>query len=242
MARCQRCGRNNSADARFCAGCGAPLAPPSEAARKTVTVVFCDLVGFTSLTEREDPEAIRRTMGRYFEVARAEFERHGGSVEKYIGDAVMAVFGIPQVHEDDAMRAIRAAVSVRERVSALANELVGELGTSLEVRIGVNTGEVVATDSAAGHGFVTGDPVNVAARLQQSAQPGEIVLGDRTHQLVRHAVDAEPSGDLMLKGKSSAVPGWRLVGIKAGTSTIDQQATSRLVGRRDELAALAKVL
>src|SRR6201997_263051 len=142
--------------------------------RRTVTVVFSDIVGSTELGEQLDPEAVRHVIQRYFDEARAALELHGGTVEKFIGDAVMAVFGIPQLHEDDALRAVRAAVEMRERLAALNEELEREHGVRLSIRTGVNTGEVVAGDASAGQKLVTGDAVNVAARLEQAAQPGEI--------------------------------------------------------------------
>src|SRR5688500_11794395 len=160
-------------------------------ARKTVTVVFSDVTGSTSLGEQLDPEALRRVMERYFEEMRTVLERHGGTVEKFIGDAVMAVFGIPELHEDDALRAIRAAAEMREALAALNGELERERGVVLAVRTGVNTGEVVAGDPAGGQFYATGDAVNVAARLEQAAAPGEILLGEQTRRLVRDAVQLE---------------------------------------------------
>src|SRR3954449_13157473 len=138
-------------------------------ARKTVTVLFADVVGSTPLADERDPEAVRALMTRYFDSMSAVIERHGGTVEKYIGDAIMAVFGIPSVHEDDALRAVRAAADMRV---ALA-ELNARLPTPISIRVGVNTGEVVVGD---GHTLVTGDAVNVAARLEQTASPGEILV------------------------------------------------------------------
>jgi class 3 adenylate cyclase len=140
-------------------------------------------------------------MARYFEEMKTAVERHGGTVEKFIGDAVMAVFGIPNVHEDDALRAVRAAQEMRERLEALNHELERDWGVVLRVRIGVNTGEVVAGTPASGQTLVTGDSVNVAARLEQAAEPGEILIGQTTHQLTRDAVRAEPLDPLLLKGK-----------------------------------------
>jgi class 3 adenylate cyclase len=135
-----------------------------------VTVVFCDVTGSTAMGERLDPESLRRVMSRYFAEMRAALERHGGTVEKFIGDAVMAVFGVPAIHEDDALRAVRAAAEMREALEVLNKELERDHGVSLVVRIGVNTGEVVAGDQS--DTLVTGDAVNVAARLEQAAEPG----------------------------------------------------------------------
>ena len=154
--------------------------------------MFADVTGSTALGERLDPEALRRVMGRYFDEMAAVIERHGGTVEKFIGDAVMAVFGIPRLHEDDAVRAVRAAIGMREALAALNADLEREHGEGLAARIGVNTGEVVAGDPSAGQRLVTGDAVNVAARLEQAAAPGEILLGEPTYRLVKDAVEVEP--------------------------------------------------
>jgi class 3 adenylate cyclase len=157
-------------------------------ARKTVTVVFADIVSWTELGERLDPETVRQLMARYFQTLRRVLERHGGTVEKFIGDAVMAVFGIPVVHEDDALRATHAAFEITEALRKLNEELKRRWGVRLEVRIGVNTGEVVADDPSDNQAFATGDAVNVAARLQQAAQPGETLIGEATRRLVGDAV------------------------------------------------------
>jgi class 3 adenylate cyclase len=187
---CPQCGQESPEDFRFCGVCGAELAPvppaPAEV-RKIVTVVFSDITGSTSLGERLDPEALRRVMSRYFDEMERVLERHGGTVEKFIGDAVMAVFGIPQLHEDDALRAVRAAVEMRERLAALNEELERDRGVRLSIRTGVNTGEVVAGDASGGQKLVTGDAVNVAARLEQAAQSGEILIGRDTRELVQEA-------------------------------------------------------
>ena len=166
--------------------------------RKVVTVLFCDLVGSTALGESTDPEALRARLRRYFQDLRAILERHGGSVEKFAGDAVMAVFGIPVAHEDDALRAVRAAAEMRDAIVA----------HGLEARIGVNTGEVVVGGES--ETLVTGDAVNVAARLEQAAASGEILIGAETRALVRDAVRVEPVEPLALKGKSEPVPAFRL--------------------------------
>src|SRR5262249_13162478 len=152
MVVCAECGQENPDGFRFCGACGAPLreAALGREVRKVVTVLFCDMAGYTATGSRLDPEALRGVQSRYFDAARAALERHGGTVEKFIGDAVMAVFGVPSVHEDDALRASRAALEVRDAVAALG----------LEVRLGLNTGEVVAGE---GDALVTGDAVNVAA-------------------------------------------------------------------------------
>jgi len=168
-----------------------------------VTVVFCDVVGSTSLGESVDPEALQALLARYFERMKAIVENHGGTVEKFIGDAVMAVFGVPVVREDDALRAVRVA----EEMQAALGEL------KLEGRIGVNTGEVV---TGTPERLVAGDAVNVAARLQQAASPGQILLGAETHVLVADAVHVEPVEPLTLKGKSEPVAAWRLLDVIAG--------------------------
>src|SRR5215831_9725828 len=168
--------------------------------RKVVTVLFCDVVGSTALGESVDPEALQGLLARYFERMSGIVEAHGGSVEKFIGDAVMAVFGIPAAHEDDALRACRAAVQMRDALS--------ELG--IRGRIGLNTGEVV---TGTAERLATGDAVNVAARFEQAAEPGEVLIGESTHALVREAVAAEPVEPLTLKGKSEPVPAYRLVSV-----------------------------
>src|SRR5215204_6978208 len=197
---CSSCGRENASDARFCAACGSPLDVLGVAGevRKIVTVVFTDVAGSTALGERLDPESLRRVMWRYFDAMQAVLERHGGTVEKFIGDAVMAVFGVPVVHEDDALRALRAAVELRD----------AEL--TVQLRIGVNTGEVVA---AAGETLVTGDAVNVAARLEQAAGAGEILIGDATYRLARDAVRVGEPEPVAAKGKSEPVRARRLVAV-----------------------------
>src|ERR671931_2634636 len=158
-------------------------------ARKTVTVVFTDVTGSTSLGEQLDPEALRGVMARYFETAQSVLERHGGTVEKFIGDAVMAVFGMPTMHEDDALRAVRAAAELRDELEHLNEELERRWGVRLANRTGVNTGEVVAGDPSAGQRLVVGDAVNVAARLEQAAPESDVLIGDTTYRLVREVVD-----------------------------------------------------
>src|SRR5438105_13783690 len=176
------------------------------AARKTVSVLFCDLANSTALGERLDPEPLRELMGRWYEEMQVALERHGGTVEKFIGDAVMAVFGLPQAHEDDALRAVRAALEMKEALARLNEELERRWGVRLENRTGVNTGEVVAGDSASAQRLVTGDAVNVAARLEQAAPALDVLIGEPTYRLVRHAVEVEAVEPLELKGKAERVP------------------------------------
>jgi class 3 adenylate cyclase len=239
---CPDCGAGVAADARFCAACGARLpepAAPAREVRKVVTVLFADVTGSTALGERLDPEALRGLMNRYFARIRAVIEAHGGTVEKFIGDAVMAVFGIPQVHEDDALRAVRAAWDIREALAALNAELETERGMTIRFRTGVNTGEVVAGEPGSGSTLVTGDTVNTAARLEQAAPPGEILLGRLTHSLVRDAVDAEPVDAVDAKGKAEPVEAFRLTGVHAGAEGRARHLDAPLVGRERELDRLA---
>ncbi|MGH3042780.1 MAG: adenylate/guanylate cyclase domain-containing protein, partial [Gaiellaceae bacterium] len=207
-------------------------------ARKTVTVVFSDVAGSTRLGSELDPETVRSIMSRYFEAAAGALERHGGTVEKFIGDAVMAVFGIPAVHEDDALRAVRAVVEMRDAVDELNRELEQEQGLQLRLRTGVNTGEVVVGDPADGQTLVTGDTVNVAARLEQAAGPGEILIGEVTHRLVREAVRVEPTGPLTLKGKDEGVHSWRVLEISEDGPGVGRSPDSPLIGRASEVARL----
>lgn len=204
--------------------------------RRLVTIVFVDLVGFTSRSEATDPELVRDIQRAYFDAVRAEVERYGGRVEKYIGDAVMAMYGAPLAHDDDAERALHAALTIREAVRAL--------GRDLEVRIGVNSGEVVGgagSGPQAGEYTVTGDAVNVAARLQQAADPGEIYVGRVTRRLASATFEFAPMNPLELKGKSGAVDAWRLVDAFP-ERPVARGATAALVGRSRELALLRAAL
>jgi predicted ATPase/class 3 adenylate cyclase len=241
MVVCGGCGGFWPDTARFCSACGSPLAagPPFDGrARKVVTVVFADVVGWTELGERLDPETVRQIMARYFQTLWRVLQRHGGTVEKFIGDAVMAVFGIPVVREDDALRATRAAVEMAEALRLLNEKLERRWGVSLEVRIGVNTGEVVAGDPSDGQVFATGDPVNVAARLQQAAQPGEILIGETTRHLVGDRVIVGEVASLAVKGKTGLVHAARVLGVAAQTPTLSRPVGYRFVGRQRELQLL----
>jgi class 3 adenylate cyclase len=202
--------------------------------RKTVTVLFCDLVAFTELAGRLDPEALRHLMLRFFERAAAVIEAHGGTVEKFVGDEVMAVFGVPVVHEDDPLRAVRAALDVKACVA----ELDRAAEVHLEVRMGINTGEVVTGDPSAGHGFVSGDAVAVGKRLEQAAAPGEIVVGVSTYRLVEHAVRATQLDPLRLKGKADVATAFRLESVDEAATAIPRRDDTRFVGQERELERL----
>jgi class 3 adenylate cyclase/tetratricopeptide (TPR) repeat protein len=209
-------------------------------ARKTVTVVFADVSGSTALGERLDPEAVRRVLQRYFDEMRSVLESHGGTVEKFIGDAVMAVFGIPQLHEDDPLRAVRAASEMRRRLGDLNEELVRDWGVQIAARTGVNTGEVVAGDAGQGQSFATGDAVNVASRLEQAAAPGEILVGDATWRLLREAIRVEAVDPLALRGKADTVRAWRLLEVLPDVPAFTRPLRAPFVGRERELAELER--
>ena len=199
--------------------------------RKVVTALFCDVTGSTALGEELDPEALHGVMNRYLSELRVTIERHGGTVDKFIGDVVMAVFGIPRVREDDALRAVRAAAEIRERLPAVA----AEVGVALSFRTAVNTGLVLVGE---GENLAIGDAVNVAARLEQAAAPGEILLGEATLRLVRDAVEVEPLEPLELKGKSVPVRAFRLLRIDPLAPGLARRLERPLVGRERELGVL----
>jgi len=238
---CPTCGAGNPERARFCWSCGSAMdveAAPTAETRKTVTVLYCDAISSTALGERIDPESLRSLMTRYFDVMREVIEFHGGVVEKFIGDAVMAVFGVPTVHEDDALRACRAAVEIRDRLAVLDAGIHAERGATVEWRMGINTGEVVAGDGSAAQRIVTGDAVNVAARMEGAAAPGEILIGADTYALVRAAVSAEAVEPLSLKGKAEPVAAWRLSDVVDTVGRHTRPLEAPLVGRRRPLRLL----
>jgi class 3 adenylate cyclase/tetratricopeptide (TPR) repeat protein len=241
MRTCPACGSESPGDFAFCGECGSALAAPgapTRELRKIVTVVFSDITGSTALGEQADPESVRRVIGRYFDEMRVALEHHGGTVEKFIGDAVMAVFGMPHLHEDDALRAVRAAVEMRARLAQLNDELELEYGMRLQSRMGIATGEVVAGDSARGDWFVTGDAVNLAERLERKAAPGEIVIAEATYQLARDAVDVEPLETLTVKGKAQPLQAYRLLHVTPGAPAHARRSDSAMVGRVVELGLL----
>jgi class 3 adenylate cyclase/tetratricopeptide (TPR) repeat protein len=243
MPVCAQCGTENPVVAKFCLACGSALeaAPPPQEFRKVVTIVFSDLKGSTSMGERLDSESLREVMTRYFDAMRAELEQHGGVVEKFIGDAVMAVFGLPRLHEDDALRAVRAAAGMQRALHELNDELERHWGVRLANRTGVNTGEVVAGDPAAGQRLVTGDAVNVAARLEQAAGEREVLLGDLTYRLVRDYVQVEQVEPLELKGKAEPVPAYRLLAVE-GEAERPRRLDAPMIGRERELDVLQDAL
>jgi class 3 adenylate cyclase/tetratricopeptide (TPR) repeat protein len=242
MGTCASCGEDSPARARFCPGCGAPAPErgggPTEE-RKVVTVLFCDLVGSTARADGADPEDVQATLGPYHARLRTELERYGGTVEKFIGDAVMAVFGTPVAHEDDAERAVRAGLRILAAISEL-NE--ARPGLDLEVRIGIATGEglvLLGTRPELGQGVVVGDVVNTAARLQTAAPPGGVVVSELTHRLTADDFDYRDLAPVTVKGKAEPLAVWQAAGTRAriAAEVLAAPATP-FVGRTDELAAL----
>jgi class 3 adenylate cyclase/tetratricopeptide (TPR) repeat protein len=245
MINCPGCGEENPPKFRLCGYCGTPLAPaapplPPHEVRKTVTLLFTDLKDSTALGERLDSEALHEVKERYFNAMAAEIQRHGGKIEKYIGDAIMAVFGLPRAHEDDALRAVRAAVGMQDVLKKLNEGLETRFAVTLTNRTGVNTGEVVATDDPSrDQKLATGDAVNVTARLEAAAPANEIFIGEVTYRLVRDAVQAEAVEPLTLKGKSQPVPAYRLISVHGDDGNVRRHDT-QLVGRDKEMKALKR--
>ncbi|MDQ2674868.1 MAG: zinc-ribbon domain-containing protein, partial [Chloroflexota bacterium] len=249
---CPVCGEANRSDARFCASCGTPFgadapavqpaaanapAPPVQTAeRRLVTVLFTDLVGFTTLAEDRDPEAVRELLSRYFDTATEVVKLHGGTVEKFIGDAVMAVWGTPVAHEDDAERAVRAALEIVAAVPALH--------AGLQARAGVLTGEAAVTIGATNQGMVAGDLVNTAARLQGVAEAGTVLVGEATRRAAERSIVFEAIGEHSVKGKTSPVPAWKAVRVVAqrGGQGRSDALEPPFVGRDEELRQLKEVL
>ena len=247
---CAVCGAARVGNARFCGNCGtrfpdaaeapeASAAPAADGAdidrteRRLVSVLFADLVGFTPYTESRDSEDVRETLDRYFEIARAAVGRHGGVIEKFIGDAVMAVWGAPVAREDDAERAVRAALELVEAVGVLG----------VNARAGVLTGEAVVKVGAEGEGMVVGDVVNTASRLQGAAEPGTVVVGEGTFRAASRAISFEPVGELTLKGKAGPVAAWRATRVVAerGGRNRSEALEAPFVGRADELRLLKEL-
>jgi len=253
---CPSCGAEQPATATFCSSCGIALRRDARRAadtaderqeRRVVTVLFADLAGSTALGELLDPEEVRELQGELFDVINTEVERFGGTTEKFAGDAVLAVFGIPQAHEDDSERAVRAALAVRGGFDAFTERVRGRHGADVGLRIGVNTGEVVAGREAAARGelMVSGDAVNVAARLQQHAEPGEVLVGERTRAATARSIEYRPHEDIEAKGKRAPLAAW--VALQPATEQAEAAPrgvaglTAPLVGRDEELAVLRAV-
>jgi class 3 adenylate cyclase/tetratricopeptide (TPR) repeat protein len=240
MKRCPQCGRENTADARFCSNCAAPLAAAPEAAReerKVVTVLFADLVGFTSRAEQMDPEDVRAVLEPYHARLRDELEARGGTVEKFIGDAVMALFGAPIAHEDDPERAVRAALAIRDWIRE-----EGEL----QLRIGITTGEALVSlgaRPAEGEGMASGDVVNTAARLQSAAPQNGILVDETTFRATGRVISYADHGPVDAKGKSLPVPVWEVVEARSRFGVdVARTGGATLVGREGELDVLRSAL
>ncbi len=234
MAPCPACGHENPPETNFCPECGTRLAPapPSRAERKVVTVLFADLVGFTARAEQLDPEDVRSVLAPYHARLRTELERFGGTVEKFIGDAVMALFGAPTAHEDDPERAVRAALAIRDWAR---NE------GDIQVRIGANTGEALidlGASAAAGEGMAAGDVVNTAARLQSAAAVNGVLVGEATYRATADVVDYREAGPIEAKGKVEPVPAWEALEPRARVGTEAVSTRTQLVGRRREVDQL----
>src|SRR3954468_22020596 len=246
---CPSCGTPNASDARFCSECGTPLGEKSPSAappppktetvteRRLVSVLFADLVGFTTLAEKRDPEEVRELLSRYFDNCRRLIELYGGTVEKFIGDAVMAVWGTPTATEDDAERAVRAALDLVAAVSGLGQELGAE---ELRARVGVLTGEAAVTLGAEGEGMVAGDLVNTASRIQSAAEPGAVFVGESTRRATDRTIVYEEAGAFELKGKTGLTPLWRARRVVSGLrgSLKSEGLGAPFVGRDRELRQL----
>jgi class 3 adenylate cyclase/tetratricopeptide (TPR) repeat protein len=241
VSTCSSCGAENPDGARFCNACGNALEHEvPERFRKTVTILFSDVVDSTGLAERLDPETLSQLMTEYFDGVRPVVERHGGTLAKFIGDAVLAVYGLTELHEDDALRAVRTAVEMRETLARLNEDFERRYGVVLPTRTGINTGTVAVKGLVPDRNFVAGDTANTAARLQQAAEPGEILLAESVYRLVRGAIEAEPMS-LELKGKHAPVAAYRLVDVVSMTEPAPR-LDAPLIGRQDALAQLEWVL
>src|SRR4051812_20818161 len=240
MLTCPSCGQANPEGFRLCGMCGAalvPVAPEPREERKVVTVLFADLVGFTARAEQLDPEDVQAVLSPFHARLRSELERHGGTVEKFIGDAVMALFGAPVVHEDDPERAVRAAIRIRDWIR--------EEEADLQVRIAINTGEVLIRlgSHTEGEGMASGDVVNTASRLQSAAPVNGILVGETTHRATRHAIEYRETEPVVAKGKAQPVQVWEALQPRARLGVdLLREVKTPLIGRERDLAALEDAL
>jgi len=230
---CPSCRTKNTETAKFCQECGAPLSPRGEARRRLVAALFCDLVGSTEIAERLDPEHLRKLLDRYYTAMRGAIEHHGGTVEKFIGDAVVGAFGVPIAHEDDALRAVRAALDMQAAAALLDDAVAGD-GIRIQTRIGIDAGEAFADEASAREGTIAGDVFNTAARLQGTARPGEVVVSGATADMLGRRVWLEPTGPLDLKGKARPVDAFRVRSLL----TTSPRYETPLIGRDRALARL----
>jgi class 3 adenylate cyclase/tetratricopeptide (TPR) repeat protein len=247
QAVCPACGASVIADQKFCAECGSALAgaaavrSPVDEERRLVTAVFCDLVGFTPLSERLDADEVREILAAYFAAMAGEVSRYGGVVDKYAGDAVLAVFGVPIAHEDDAERAVLCSLAMQQAIRPVAEEVERLFGVPLAIRVGVNTGEAVSGswDASGQESAVTGDAINVAARLETAAEPGDVVVGAETMRLARRRIRFGEGAELVLKGKSEPVTAYVALGVRDDTGADTTRPAAPLIGRERELDLLA---
>jgi class 3 adenylate cyclase len=237
MSSCAVCGTPNAERAKFCQECGAALSAPGQARRRLVTALFCDLVGSTELGEHLDPEPLRKLLDRYFEAMRDAIRRHGGTVEKFIGDAVVGAFGVPEAHEDDTLRAVRAAFEMREAAGELDRE-IDDPAIHLRVRIGIDCGEALADEAAATQGRIVGDAFNTAARLQTAAEPGEVLVSEAAVRMLRGRVESGALDPMSVRGKAEPVRAFRVLAIRPTRV----RAETPLVGRDRHLAVLHQAL
>jgi len=246
---CPECGNPVTADAKFCPNCGtalgvaAPVATPAAPvltaeARKVVTVLFVDLVDSTRLTERLDPEEARQVIGKFYTVVQHAVERFEGTVANLLGDAVLAIFGLPVTHEDDPERALRAALAIQDALPVLNDHLQATHAVQLGVRIGINTGEVVAASgSTFDRDFLISDAVTTAHRLQEGMRPGSVTVGERTHRLTQDAIEYTPLPPLVVKGKDAPLSAWQAVAVRPEVAEV-RRVAAPLVGRHGELGLL----
>jgi class 3 adenylate cyclase len=247
MVSCPECGRENPGQARFCHACGTPLPTVGAGSRRTVTLLFCDIARYTSIGERLDSELLHQLKWRFYSIVTQAVEAHGGSSEKFIGDAVFAAFGAKDLHEDDALRAVRAALDIRDRMAEFNAELRRDWDFEFQLRTGINTGEVTVSPWRAAGGAVTGDAVNVASRLEDAAEPGEIIIAESTQRMIRAHARTESVGPLALDGKQTPIRAYRLLGLTEprvgpGARGTTDGFVAPMIGRDRELRRLHDAL